>query len=97
MLIKNIIKFIFVLSNIHYIDVSTLTKDKDTMKNPEMISRVINKKETQQMIKALRDAKLPIKKIESGYELKTKDDIILFKAMIGSNGYLVRYAKELFI
>lgn len=63
----------------------------------KMVSRVWPKKQTQQAIKALRQAGMSVKKIDSGYELKTKDGTILFKAMIGSRGYLVRYAEQLFI
>jgi len=60
-----------------------------------MISRIWTKKQTQDTIKTLRNANLTVEKINSGYECKVNDKLV-FKAMIGSNGYLVRYDENLF-
>ena len=63
----------------------------------KMITRIVSKKETQKMIKALRDAGFPVQKLDAGYQLVTKDDVTLFKAMNGNNGYLVRMVEDLFL
>jgi len=60
-----------------------------------MISRIWTKKQTQATIKDLRQAGLPVTKLSSGYEAKVGTEIV-FKAMIGTNGYLVRHHEELF-
>lgn len=59
------------------------------------ISRVIQKKIVQDMIKTLREAGLCVEKINGGYECDVKG-VMVFKAMNGSNGYLVRMADDLF-
>ena len=63
----------------------------------EMVSRVWTKKQTQQTIKTLRDAGITVNKIDGGYKAEAPDGTLVFKAMVGYQGYLVRYAKELFI
>lgn len=60
-----------------------------------MQSSVINKKTVQQMIRALRSAGLTVTKLDAGYECK-QGDTLLFKAMNGRNGYLVRMQSDLF-
>lgn len=60
------------------------------------ISRVISKSETQLMIKALRGAALEVQKLDAGYVCFNKNGCLLFKAMRGNNGYLVRMASDLF-
>ena len=62
----------------------------------KMIARIVSKKETWEMIKALRDAGFPVQKLAVGYQL-VEDDVTLFKATNGSNGYLVRMAEDLFL
>ena len=61
-----------------------------------MQSSVINKKTVQQMIKALRSAGLTVTRLDAGYECK-QGDTLLFKAMNGHNGYLVRMQSDLFV
>jgi hypothetical protein len=61
----------------------------------KMISRIISKSETHKMIKALRAAGLQVDKIEGSYECKIKNTLV-FKAMPGNNGYLIRMAENLF-
>ena len=58
-------------------------------------SKVWTKPQTQSVIKMLRDNGLNVVKLNSGYECKVNEQLI-FRAMIGNNGYLVRYAAELF-
>ena len=60
-----------------------------------MISRIWTKAQTQSTIKVLRNAGLIVEKLNSGYESKVNDKLV-FKAMIGTNGYLVRYDENLF-
>ena len=60
-----------------------------------MLSRIWTKTQTQTTIKALRVAGYNVVKIDSGYSLTINNEI-LFKAMLGSNGYLVRYNENLF-
>ena len=63
----------------------------------KMIVRRVSKKETQQMIKALRAADLPVKKRSTGiYKLTLKDGRDVFVAMPGRNDYLVRMREDLF-
>lgn len=61
-----------------------------------MISRIWTKRQTQAAIKALRDASLTVDKLNGGYECVHGGKTV-FKAMIGHNGYLVRYEPELFM
>lgn len=64
--------------------------------NQPMIVRAVPKKNTQAMIKALRDAKLTVKKTDGGiYECK-QNDTLLFAAMPGRRNYLVRMRADLF-
>jgi hypothetical protein len=58
-------------------------------------SRVWTKPQTQNTIKVLRESGLNVVKLNSGYECKVNDQLI-FKAMQGHNGYLVRYVNDLF-
>jgi hypothetical protein len=58
-----------------------------------MTSKIWTKKVTQQFIKTLRDAGLTVDKIDSGYQCKLNEEVI-FKAMIGHAGYLVRYEEQ---
>ena len=60
-----------------------------------MISRIWNKQQTQATIKALRAGGYEVAKMPSGYSIVIGDTTI-FKAMVGSNGYLVRYDENLF-
>lgn len=64
-----------------------------------LTSKVWTKPQTQNAIKALRKAGLPVNKTNdgNGYELIHPKAGLLFKAMNGSNGYLVRYDERLFI
>ena len=61
-----------------------------------MVSKIWTKKLTQITIKQLRDAGLTVTKLDAGYECKINDELV-FKAMIGTSGYLVRYNENLFI
>ena len=60
------------------------------------ISTVLPKREVQAMIRALRDAGLNVEKTDSGYSCEAKGQTV-FKAMTGSQGYLVRMADNLFV
>lgn len=62
-----------------------------------MTSKIWNKPQTQQIIKALRDSGVNVLKINSGYEAKDKNGNVIFKAMQGYNGYLVRHVDNLFV
>ena len=58
-------------------------------------STVWTKSVTQQTIKQLRQAGLTVTKKDSGYECIVGDTMV-FKAMNGTRGYLVRYDENLF-
>jgi predicted ABC-type sugar transport system permease subunit len=60
-----------------------------------MISRIWSKVQTQAAIKALRAAGLTVTKLNGGYECY-RGEILLFKAMIGTQAYLVRLQPNLF-
>ena len=60
-----------------------------------MISRIWTKQQTQATIKALRAEGYDVDKMPSGYSVVVGDTTI-FKAMIGTRGYLVRYDENLF-
>jgi hypothetical protein len=60
-----------------------------------MITRIWTKQQTQKTIKALRLAGYAVNKVPNGYE-STLDDNLIFKAMIGTRGYLIRYDANLF-
>jgi hypothetical protein len=72
---------------------------QQTSTNMTMIARVVSKKNTQAMIKALRAAGLTVSKISSGYECfgGSTGELLLFRAMIGNNGYLIRMRADLFV
>jgi len=61
-----------------------------------MMSKIVSKKDTQLMIKALREANLKVSKINNGYECFNKKNVLLFKAIKGKNNYLVRMKDNLF-
>ena len=61
-----------------------------TKKDFIMLTRLWTKKQTQSAIKALRDAGLTVIKLDAGYECMMNEKL-LFKAMVGTNGYLIRY------
>ena len=64
----------------------------------KMIARVISKKEVQKMLTALRDSGLfEVTKLDAGYEVTHKKQGVVFKAMQGHNGYLVRMHQNLFM
>lgn len=69
-----------------------------TSTNMKMIARVVSKRNTQSMIGALRAAGLTVSKIASGYECfgGSTGELLLFRAMIGNNGYLIRMREDLF-
>ena len=69
--------------------------NKQLNKVNKMISRIIAKKDTQEMIKALRAAGLTVTRLDSGYECYHNEKLV-FKAMQGNNGYLVRMLEGLF-
>ena len=65
------------------------------------ITKVLPKREVQNMIKAIRSSGLKVKKIDGGYICKAvnpdqKEPITVFKAMHGNNSYLVRMVDNLF-
>lgn len=53
-----------------------------------MVSKIWTKPQTQQTIKALRNAGCIVTKLDAGYECYIKNELV-FKAMIGSRGYLL--------
>ena len=62
-----------------------------------MITSIISKKEVQAMLKALRAAGcFEVVKLAAGYEVTHKKAGVVFKAMQGKTGYLVRMDDELF-
>jgi hypothetical protein len=70
-------------------------KPRITMK-PKYISRILQKPDVQQMLKALRKAGLEVDKSDSGYTVKNKNGVLLFRAMNGRQNYLVRMISDLF-
>lgn len=56
---------------------------------------VTTKKDTQKMVKALRDVGLTVDKLDSGYEC-SKDGISIFRAIQGTRGYLIKAVSDLF-
>ena len=73
------------------------TLPNNSIDNP-MIARVIPKAHTQKMIRALRDAGLPVNKLNAGYECRhPKTGELLFRAMNGARGYLCRFKADLFV
>ena len=63
---------------------------------PKYISRILQKPDVQQMLKALRKAGLEVDKSDSGYTVKNKNGVLLFRAMNGRQNYLVRMISDLF-
>tara|TARA_R100000008_G_scaffold83897_2_gene70003 strand:+ start:556 stop:747 length:192 start_codon:yes stop_codon:yes gene_type:complete len=61
-----------------------------------IISRILDKKTVQLMLKGLREAGLTVKKLDNGYECIAHDGTLLFRAMNGRNSYLVRMQDDLF-
>ena len=64
--------------------------------NQPMIVRAVPKKNTQAMIKALRDAKLTVTKDSLGMYTCEQNGATLFAAMPGRLNYLVRMRADLF-
>lgn len=67
------------------------------MNESKYIARAIPKKTVQQMLKALRDAKLDVVKSDYGYSCHAPDGTLLFRAMNGRHNYLVRMRADLFV
>lgn len=61
-----------------------------------MIVRTWSKVHTQQAIKVLRTEGYLVFKSEFGYECVLNGEL-LFQAMVGNSGYLVRYNENLYI
>ena len=61
-----------------------------------MTTRIWTKKQTQEVIKVLRDAGLTVNKSNNKYETII-DGKTIFRAMLGTNSYLVTYADDLFV
>lgn len=59
-----------------------------------MVTKVFSKPQTQQVIKDMRSAGYTVDKLDGGYECKLYGNLI-FKAMIGNRGYLIRYDAQL--
>lgn len=69
---------------------------KSDTAQPKLRVGVWTKQFTQDAIKALKKSGYEVTKNQSGfYELRF-DGMLLFTALIGSQGYLVRYAEKLF-
>ena len=60
-----------------------------------MLTKLWTKKETQKAIREMREAGFTVDKIYSGYESFSGGKLV-FKAMVGNLGYLIRHDKELF-
>ena len=60
-----------------------------------MITRIWNKKQTQQTIKDLRNNGFVVDKLDNKYECYEEGKLI-FMAMLGTNTYLIRHDEELF-
>ena len=61
-----------------------------------MTAQLWSKKDTQGTLKELRHGGFIVNKINSGYEACDGDELVL-KAMLFTNGYLVRYEERLFL
>lgn len=55
------------------------------------------KKDTQEMIKALRQAGLQVDKLDAGYQCIGINGDVIFKAMVGHHDYLIRTVDDLFV
>lgn len=72
-----------------------MNTNQNTVPQPKLTVRVWSKKYTQDVIKALKKSGYEVTKSESGiYELHF-DGMLLFVALTGCNGYMVRYAEKL--
>ena len=60
-----------------------------------MKTKIWSKSQTQSVIKALRNAGLTVNKTHSGYESSVGKTVV-FRALIGSQGYLVSHDENLF-
>lgn len=61
-----------------------------------MTTKIMSKAQTQQIIKDLRAAGYPVRKVSDGhYRLALKSGRELFEALIGTRAYLVRFDPEL--
>ena len=70
----------------------------DANEKNRMIVRTVDKRNTQKMIKALRDAGLEVVKEGMKYECKDpRTDSLLFAALNGRHGYLIRMRADLFV
>lgn len=65
------------------------------MRHNRMIARAVPKRDTQRMIKALRNAGLNVEKEGMKYECRY-NGTLLFVALNGRNNYLVRMREDLF-
>ncbi len=61
-----------------------------------MTTRIYPAPVVQQMLWALRRARLTVKKLSAGYVVTTSEGRECFRAMRGSGGYLVRHDDNLF-
>ena len=75
-----------------------------TKEDSNMITRVIPKKEVQKILKQLRELPvMDVQKDHSGYSVTLKFSVngqdkgaLMFRAMIGTRGYLCRFDSNLF-
>ncbi len=65
------------------------------MKGIKMTTRIWTKQQTQQTIKALRNAGYEVTKSNGTYET-ILDGVTIFRAMVGYRSYLVTFKPELF-
>lgn len=70
----------------------------EPLKKVNFIARVWDKKYTQDVLKKLRESGYIVTKLEGGYEATMSDGNkeLVFKAMNGHRGYLVRFHPNLF-
>ena len=61
-----------------------------------MTVKVWDKPFTQKILKSLRTAGYTVTKIANGYTATATDGTEVFKAMIGTRGYLIRHEDGLF-
>ena len=70
------------------------------MKKLKTVSRFYSKKDVQAQLKSMRKIGLKPEKSYSGYTVwanNNKENIVLFRAMHGRNGYLVTHVDNLFV
>ncbi len=58
-------------------------------------TRKVNKKSTQIMIKRLREFNMNVEKVTGGYICKNDNDALIFRALKGTDHYLVQMLSEL--